>query len=174
MQFNSKKYITSVDQFSNACITKQRRMSSILVSVLLEKRKDVASILTTQGGIQKAVTDVIEKDVAKGGGTVGRGTLVQTWQSVMNGYDNGLPTGTPGLYKNESGEWEYDEDIINANIEGIIAGRIRVGSHVPPSPSPANTRPTADSVMKYVEKKAEKTTKKERTKMVEAFIAKFS
>ena len=148
-------------------------MSSILVSVLLEKRKDMASIVTNQGGIQKVVTDAIEKDVSKNGGSVKRGTLVQTWQSVMNGYDNGLPTGQPGLYKNESGEWEYDEDIINANIEGIIAKRIRVGSHVPSkggSKGGAVNRPTADSVLKRVEKM----TKKERDKLIDALNAKYS
>lgn len=173
MQFKSTKYINSVGQFSNACITKQRRMSSILVSVLLEKRTDIESVVTKQGGIQKAVTDVIEKDVAKEGGTVGRGTLVQTWQSIMNGYDNGLPTGQPGLYKLESGEWEFDPEIIESNIEGILAGKIRVGSHVPSkggSKGGAVNRPTADSVLKRVEKM----TKKERDKLIDALNAKYS
>ena len=172
MQFKSAKYINSVDSFSNACITKQRRMSNVLVSVLLEKRKDMDSIVTKQGGIQKVVTDAIEKDVAKGGGTVKRGTLVQTWQSVMNGYENGLPTGKPGLYKLESGEWEFDPEIIDSNIEGILAGKIRVGSHVPSKGGDgggAVNRPTADSELKRVEKM----TKKERDKLIDALNSKY-
>ncbi len=173
MQFKSAKYITSVDSFSNACITKQRRMSSILVSVLLEKRKDMDSIVTKQGGIQKVVTDAIEKDVAKGGGTVKRGTLVQTWQSVMNGYNNGLPTGQPGLYKLESGEWEFDPDIIDSNIEGILSGKIKVGSK-PSAKAGSNGGKGSSITAVAMLEKVEKMTKKERTKFMTALNLKYS
>ena len=172
MQFKSAKYITSVDSFSNACITLQKRMSNVLVSVLLEKRNDIESIATKAGGIKSDVTDAIEKDVAKGGGTVSRSTLVQTWRSIMQGYNKGLPTGKPGLYKLESGEWEFDPEIIDSNIEGILAGKIRVGSHVPSKGGDgggAVNRPTADSELKRVEKM----TKKERDKLIDALNSKY-
>tara|TARA_R100000808_G_scaffold2563_2_gene10002 strand:- start:27761 stop:28207 length:447 start_codon:yes stop_codon:yes gene_type:complete len=147
-------------------------MSNVLVSVLLEKRTDMDAIVTSQGGIKKTVTDVIEKDVAKEGGKVSRGTLVQTWQSIMNGYDNGLPTGKPGLYKLESGEWEFDPEIIDSNIEGILAGKIRVGSHVHSkggSKGGSVNRPTADSELKRVENMI----KRERDKLIDALNAKY-
>lgn len=172
MQFKSTKYINSVESFSNACITKQKRMSNVLVSVLLEKRTDMGAIVTSQGGIKKAVTDVIEKDVAKEGGTVKRGTLVQTWQSVMNGYNNGLPTGKPGLYKLESGEWEFDPEIIDSNIEGILSGKIRVGSK-PSDKAGSKGGKRAVTAVAMLEK-VEKMTKRERDKLIDALNAKYS
>jgi hypothetical protein len=73
----------------------------------------------------------------------------------------------------ESGEWEFDTEIIESNIEGILAGKIRVGSHVPSkggSKGGAVNRPTADSMLKRVEKM----TKKERDKLIDALNSKYS
>ena len=170
MQFKSKKYINSVESFSNACITLQKRMSNVLVSVLLEKRSDMDAIVTSQGGIKLVATDAIERDVAKGGGKVSRGTLVQTWQSIMNGYDNGLPKGTPGLYKLESGDWEFDPEIIESNIEGILSGKIKVGSK--PSGKGGSNGGKGITATAMLEK-VEKMTKKERNQFIKALNLKY-
>ena len=171
MQFKSAKYITSVDSFSNACITLQKRMSNVLVSVLLEKRNDIESIATKAGGIKSDVTDAIEKDVAKGGGTVSRSTLVQTWRSIMQGYNKGLPTGKPGLYKLESGDWEFDQEIIDANIEGILSGKIKVTAK-PISPGDNGGKGSSITAIAMLEK-VEKMSKKERNQLIKALNLKY-